>query len=67
MYHSNVKRKLVNMFIDSNDMLPYSAKTEKKKFTLLALTAPENLAPARSGYHTACSTLVGLRGLQYIA
>ena len=30
MYHSNVKRKSVNVFIDSNDMPPYSAKTKKK-------------------------------------
>ena len=37
MKYSNVKRKSVNVFIDSNDMPPYSAKT----CTLLALTAPE--------------------------
>ena len=45
MYHSNVKGKSVNVFIDSNDMPPYSAKTKKKKCTLLALTAPENYCP----------------------
>ena len=45
MYHSNVKRKSVNVFIDSNDMPPYSAKTKKKKCTLLALTAPEIYRP----------------------
>ena len=41
MYHSNVKHKSVNVFIDSNNMPPYSAKTKKQKCTLLALTAPE--------------------------
>ena len=30
MYHSNVKHESVNVFIDSNKMPPYSAKTKKR-------------------------------------